>query len=305
MTLTPAGTPMPASVSSQLARIAFEEIFTQTNFRLQIAARDPIRLTVEHDAAFGLCLSCSNAWEPGEKAKGWIANRVVELAAQVDKTSLRRLGLQVPRPGDEPAIDAFLTGLQRRLKDDLRIEISRHFDVSLIQWEEDAMAFAYGDENPHDRLRLFNYCGLDQLVSVDAGRMALKWIFGRTHFHLTGTGADLVLNADYKFDFARSHRSSTDQTMRARSLVARAVQVIVDEGVRRAKADEVFAEVTRASIKADLMRVFERDGPLGLIHLVLPTDRRRYHIVAPPWSNARATALLERQDPWLFEPAAG
>ena len=167
------------------------------------------------------------------------------------------------------------------------------------------MAFAYGDENPHDRLRLFNYCGLDQLVSVDAGRMAIKWCLGRSHWHLTGTGADMVLNPDYKFDVVRSQRSSIDETTRARSLVARAVQVIVDEGVRRAKADKVFAPVTKASIKADLERVFEKDGPLGLIHLTLTTDRRRYHIAPPPWQNARATALLERQDPWLFEPAVG
>jgi hypothetical protein len=306
MTLTTAGTSMPASVSSQLAWIAFEEIFTQTNFRLQIAAFYPISLTVEHDAAFGSCLAGSDAWEPSEKARGWIANRVVELAAQVDKTAVRRLCLQVPREGDERAIGDFLTGLQRRLKDDLRVEISRHYDTSLSQWEEDAMAFAYGDDNsPHDRLRLFNYAGLDQLVSVDAGRKAQKWIFGRTHWWLSGTGADLTLNPDYKFDHARSHRGSIDETMRARSLVARAVQGIVDEGVRRAKADEVFAEVTRASIKADLARVFENDGPWGLIHLVLATDRRRYHIAPPPWTNARATALLERQDPYLFEPVEG
>lgn len=284
---------------------AFEHLFTQTNFRLQIAAFDPINLTVEHDAAFGSCLSGSDAWEPSEQARGWVANRVLELAAQVDKTSIRRLCLQVPRQGDEPAIDAFLTGLQRRLKDDLRVEISRHYDTSLSQWEEDAMAFAYGDDNPHDRLRLFNYSGLDQLVSVDAGRMAIKWCFGRSHWHLTGTGAGLVLNPDYKFDVVRSQRGSIDEKMRARSLVARAVQVIVDEGVRRAKADEVFAEVTRASIKADLERVFEKDGPWGIIHLVLATDRRRFHIAPPPWTNARATALLERQDPYLFEPVEG
>lgn len=297
--------PLAIDIPAATAWASFEHLFTQTNFRLQIAAFDPISLAVEHDAAFGLCLSGSDAWEPSEKAKNWISNRVLEMVAEVDKTSVRRLCLQVPRPGDEPAIEAFLTGLQRRLKDDLRIEISRHYDVSLIQWEEEAMAFAYGDENPHDRLRLFNFSGLDQLVSVDAGRMALKWIFGRTHFHLTGTGADLTLNPDYKFDHARSHRGSIDEKMRARSLVARAVQVIVDEGVRRAKADEVFAEVTRASIKADLVRAFEKDGPWGFIHLALVTDRRRYHIAPPPWQNARATALLERQDPWLFEPVVG
>lgn len=296
---------LPAQVCSQRAWAAFEHIFTQTNFRLQIAARDPIGLTVEHGADFGLCLAGSDAWEPGEKARGWIANRVLQMAAQIDKTSIRRLCLQVPRPGDEPAIEAFLTGLVRRLKDDLRIEISRHYDTSLIEWEEDAMTFVYGDDNPHDRLRLFNFSGLDQLVSVDAGRMAIKWCLGRSHWHLTGTGADMVLNPDYKFEVVRSQRSSIDEATRARSLVARAVQVMVDEGVRRAKADEVFADVTRASIKADLMRVFERDGPLGLIHLVLATDRRRYHIAPPSWQNARATALLERQDPWLFEPVVG
>ena len=297
---------LPTQVCSQRAWEAFAHIFTQTNWRLQIQSFDPIKLSAEHDAAFGACLSGVAAWEPSEQARRWIANRVLELAAQVDKTSVRRLGIQVPRQGEEPAIEAFLTGLQRRLKDDLRIELSRHYDTSLQQWEEEAMAFAYGDDNnPHDRLRLFNYAGLDQLVSVDAGRKALKWIFGRTHWWLSGTGAEMALNPDYKFDFARSHRGSLDETMRARSLVARAVQVIVDEGVRRAKADGVFAEVTRASIKADLTRVFERDGPLGLIHLVLATDRRRFHIAPPPWTNARATALLDRQDPFLFEPVAG
>lgn len=303
MNLTTAGTPMPASVSSQLAWAGFEHIFSQTNFRLQIAAFEPIGLTVEHDAAFGLCLAGSDAWEPGEKAKSWIANRVLELAAQINKTSVRRLCLQVPRPGDEPAIDAFLTGLQRRLKDDLRIEISRHYDVSLEQWEEDAMAFVYGDEDPHDRLRLFNYSGLDQLVSIDAGRKALRWIFSRSNWWLTGTGAGLVLHPDYKFDVVKSQRSSMDEMVRARSLVARAVQVVVDEGVRRARADVQFAPVTNASIKADLTRIFQKDGVLGLIHLTLPTDRRRYHIAPPPWTNARALALLERQDPYLFEPA--
>lgn len=297
---------LPAQVCSQRAWEAFEHIFTHANFRLQIAAFDPICLAVEHDAEFGLCLAGSDAWEPGEKARGWIANRVLELAAAINKTSVRRLCLQVPRPGDDPAIDAFLAGLQRRLKDDLRIEISRHYDVSLEQWTEEAMAFAYGDdESPHDRLRLFNYAGLDQLVSADAGRMAIKWCFGRSHWYLTGTGAGLILHPDHKFDVVRSQRGSISEPTRARSLVARAVQVIVDEGVRRAKADEVFAPVTRASIKADLERVFERDGPLGLIHLVLATDRRRYHVAPPPWQNARATALLERQEPYLFEPVVG
>jgi hypothetical protein len=95
------------------------------------------------------------------------------------------------------------------------------------------------------------------------------------------------------------------EMVRARSLVARAVQVVVDEGVRRARADVLFAPVTNASIKADLTRIFQKDGVLGLIHLTLPTDRRRYHIAPPPWTNARALALLERQDPYLFEPAAG
>lgn len=305
MNVNSSSSPLPIGIPTSMAWDAFDTVFSKTNFRLQFATFDPISLTIEHDAAFGSCLSGSASCEPGEKAKGWIANRVLELAAQIDKTSVRRLCLQVPRPGDEPAIEAFLTGLKRRLKDDLRIEISRHFDVSLLHWEEEAMAFAYGEENPHDRVKFYGYSGLDMLVGVDAGRKALKWIFGRTHWHLTGTGADLALNADYKFDVVRSQRSSTDETIRARSLVARAVQVIVDEGVRRAKADKVFAPVTKASIKAELTRVFEKDGPWGMIHLVLATDRRRYHIATPPWQNARATALLERQDPYLFEPAVG
>lgn len=305
MTNSPSASPLPIDIPAVIAWKAFEHVVSSNNFRLQIVACDPISFTVEHDPSFGACLSCAGAREPAEKAKGWIANRVVELAALIDKTAVRRLGLQIPRPGDEPAIEAFLTGLQRRLKDDLRIEISRHFDTSLEQWEEDAMAFAYGDENPHDRLRLFNYSGLDQLVSVDAGRKAIKWVTSRSHWHLTGTGSALTLNPDYKFDVVRSQRGSLDETIRARSLVTRAVQIIVDEGVRRATADKVFAPVTRASIKADLERIFQKHGPWGLIHLVLATDRRRYHIAPPPWTNATTAALLERQDPYLFEPVVG
>lgn len=302
MTLTTAGTPMPASVSSHMAWASFEKIFTQTSFRLQIAAFDPISLTVKHDAEFGLCLAGSDAWEPIEQAKCWVANRVLSLTASLDKTAIRRLCLQHPRPGDETATNEFVTGLQRRIKDDVRMEISRHYDQSIQQWEDDAMAFVYGDENPHDRVKLFGYAGLDQLVSIEAGRKALKWVCGRTHWHLTGTGAGMVLNPDYRFDFVKSQRGTIDETTRARSLVARCVEGEVNEGVRRAIADDMFAPVTRASIKADLTRMFEKDGVWGLIHRTLVEDRRRYHITPPPWSNARATALLERQGPYLFEP---
>jgi hypothetical protein len=297
--------PVPASVSSHMAREAFEHIFSRTNWRLQIDTFDPISLSVEHDTTFGACLSGASGWEPSEKAKGWIANRVLELAAALDKTSVRRLCLQIPRPGDEPAIEAFVTGLQRRLKNDLRSEISRHYDTSLRQWEDDAMAFAYGEECPHDRVKLFGFAGLDQLVSIEAGRKALKWIFSRTHWWLTGTGASLVLNPDYLFDNVKCQRGSIDEMVRARSLVARCVEAAVNEGIRRAKADDWIAPVTKASIKADLMRAFQKDGPWGLVHLTLVSDRRRYHIAPPSWTNARATALLERQHPYLFEPALG
>lgn len=282
----------------------FAHVFSKTNFRLQIATSDPISLNVEHDASFDACLSGAAAWEPAEKAKAWVATRVLERAAAIDKTALRHLCLQIPRPGDEPAIKAFLTGLQRRLKDDLRAEISRHYDTSLQQFEEDALAFAYGADNGHERVQFYHFAGLDQLVSIESGRKAIKWVGSRTHWWLTGTGASLVLNPDYRFEIVKSERGSIDETTRARSLVARCVEVIVDEGVRRGKADEVCAPVTKASIKADLARIFQKDGPWGLIHLTLATDRRRYHIAPPPWTNARATALLERQEPYLFEPAA-
>lgn len=182
------------------------------------------------------------------------------------------------------------------------MEISRHYDQSIQPWEDDAMAFAYGDDNPHDRVKLFAYAGLDQLVSVEAGRKALKWVFGRSHWHLTGIGAGMELNPDYRFDIVKSQRGSIDEATRARSLAARCVEGVVHEGVRRAIADDMLAPVTRASIKAELTRMFEKDGAWGLIHRILVEDRRCYHIAAPPWQNARATALLKRQAPYLFEP---
>lgn len=293
---------IPAPVSSCMAWAAFDHIFSSTDWRLQVASLNPISLTVEYADNYGACLSAAGSWKPSDQAKGWVAKRVLELAAAYDKTSVRRLSLQIPRQGDETATHAFVTGLKRRIKDDVRMEISRHYDQSIQQWEDDAMAFAYGDDNPHDRAKLFAFAGLDQMVSIEAGRKALKWVFGRSNWHLTGIGAGMVLKPDYRFDNVKSQRGSVDEMTRARSLVARCVESEVDEGVRRAIADNMFAPVTRASIKADLTRMFEKDCAWGLIHRTLVEDRRRYHIAPPPWQNARATALLERQELYLFEP---
>ncbi|WP_339913578.1 hypothetical protein [uncultured Brevundimonas sp.] len=62
---------------------------------------------------------------------------------------------------------------------------------------------------------------MDQIVSVDAARKAIRAMFSRCHWFLTEDGDQTMLNPDWRFEQIRGQRSSLDEQTRARSLVAR------------------------------------------------------------------------------------
>ena len=89
------------------------------------------------------------------------------------------------------------------------------------------------------------------------------------------------------------------------SLVARCVEVQVEDNARRTASGQDVAPVTRASIHDQIKKRFHLDGVWGLIHLVLVRDRQRYHLDRPPILVDEADALIQRQSPKLFMPWDG
>jgi len=288
-----------------MAWAAFEEVLESTDWRLRILGLDPFNVSIEHDDEFQAALAGADSWLSRDQARAWIATRVLQLAAAIDKTCVRRLCLQFPRSASDADTALLLANLRRRIIDTVRGELTAHFDKSIAHWEDEAFRFSNTAEDRQLRHLFDAFTGLDQLVSTDAARKAVHFVYFRTAWHLRDTGDGVELMTDHRFAKLQSHRYSLDEALRARSLVARCVEVQVEDNALRIAAGQDVAPVTRASIHDQIKMRFAADGVWGLIHLVLIRDRQRYILRAPDPLNEEAQTLIQRQLPKLFVPWGG
>lgn len=284
------------TVTKQMAWSAFDFIFTETDWRLQIASLQPLSFCIEHDDTFASCLSGSDSWKGRDHALFWISSRVLSLASSFDKTFTRRLSLQLPDTVDGATADALLTNLERRIRDAVLDELVQHFDTSIPEWEREVQVGIAGLDDPDQRWHASRYVGLDQLVSVDACRKAIRFVFCRTHWFLTEQGGLTVLNPDWRFEQFRAQRSTLHEQTRARSLVARCIEVLVAEHVREQRTGVEVAPMTRLRLKAEVDRMFAEKGVWGLVDHVLPRDRSNHYLRAPEGLPERLQGLLDAQD---------
>ena len=299
------GVNLPATLNAAMVWSAFDSVCMSTDWRLRVASLDPLKLSVEYDEDFQAALSGSNSWLTRDEAKAWIATRTLQLAAAIDKTCVRRLSLQFPRSASDVDTALLLANLRRRITDTVREELTVHFDKSIAHWEADAFRFGNTAEDRQLRHRFVAFTGLDQLVSIDAARKAVHFVYFRTGWHLSSEGGGIELMTDHRFAKLQSHRYSLDEALRARSLVARCVEVQVEDNARRIAAGQEVAPVTRASIHDQIKIRFAADGVWGLINFVLLRDRRRYNLEMPEVINEEAEILIQRQRPRLFVPREG
>lgn len=297
----PSDTKLSDSLTAPMAWEAFDDIFTKTDWRLRITGLDPLSFGVEYDLAFETCLASAGAWQHRDQAKAWIAHRVLELADHLGKTNVRRMNLQVPSSSDDPYAGSFLSGLERRIQDKVRSDLFAHFDTSVVEWEREALAYASSLGTLHAAEDFSQYVGIDQLVSDDAARKAIRFVFWRTHWHLAGAGNDLELVPDFRFDRARYSRGSIDETARSRSLVARCIESLFEDNARRRLYGGNDLPVTRHSLKTYTDQRFEKEGVWGLIHIALPRDRVIYRLERPDPTDARAIDLVKQQEPRLYK----
>lgn len=293
---------LPSDISSSMATEALHHVFDLTDWRLRVSSLEPITVRVEHDEGFLDCVASAGSWRTRDRARAWVANRVLELTDAVDKTSIRRLSLQHPHSTDDGDTGLFLEHLHWRIKDTIRTELRSHFDEDIQQWESDIRDFIGDADDRALQTALLFYVGLDQAVSVDDCRKAIKAVFTRMNWYLDGEGRSLKLVPDHLFRMIQTRRGGHDDRTRARSLVARGIQVLVDDNVSRIKDGQHVADMTRSSLRDAIQQRFDRDGVWGLVDLVIATDRERYYLSEPHALNENAALLIERQRVRLFEP---
>lgn len=287
--------PLPDTVTKTLAWAAFDDVFSGSDWRLQVESLNPISLVVEYDEGFASFLSGAS-WQGRDQARAWISNRVLQLASSYDKTSLRRLSLQLPTTKEGPVAEALLSNLERRIRDTVLDELVAHFDSSISEWEREVQVEVARIDDPHVRWQVSRYVGLDQLISVDAARKAIRFVFSRTFWFLKDVNGVVAIEPDWRFEQVRVLRSSLDEQTRARSLVARCIETLVEEHAREQRVGVEVAPMTRLRLKAEVERRFAEKGRWGLIELCLPRDRSRHYLRAPGCLGESLRGLLDKQE---------
>lgn len=275
---------------------AFDYIFSETDWRLRIQCLSPLSFTVVYDDAFALCLSGCRDWQSKHEARTLIATRVLELASSFDKTFIRRCKLQLPDTHEGRVAEALLANLERRIRNTILDELVEHFDTSIHEWERGVQVAVARIDDPDSRRQAGRYVGLDQLVSVDAARKAIRFVFDRTNWHLIDHRGRAVLNPDHRFEKLRSQRSALDEETRARSLVARCIEVLFEAHVEETRLGVLVAPMTRARLRAEVDRVFQEKGVWGLVDLSLPRDRERHYLRVPTGFDAELQGFLDKQE---------
>lgn len=291
---------MPDNITAPIAFEAADFITQLTDWRIIQTNSDPLTFDIEWDDVFAGAFEFDGSWQTRDYANAHIAQWVTDLIRNdLNKTSIRKMSLQVPQDG---RAGPFLAGLKERVCIALNDALRAHYDQSLKQWERDARTCAglIGDAVEQDRFR--TYVGLDQVVSEDAARKALKYVIHRMHWHLQREAHWTDLQPDWRFSRAAPRRDAADEATRARALICRCIEVLVKEDLYTCLRTGNQSLMTRDTIRDDLEKRFAKDGVWGLINLTLFSDRRLFSILPPDLDRVGTREMVERQHGRLFVP---
>jgi hypothetical protein len=291
---------MPDNITAPIAYEAADFITQLTDWRIVQTSTDPLTFDIEWDDVFAGAFEFDGSWQTRDYANAHIAQWITDLIrTDLNKTSIRKMSLQVPQDGQA---EPFLAGLKERVCIALSDALRAHYDTSLKQWERDARTQVGRIEDPVDQERFRSFVGLDQVVSEDAARKALKFVFHRMHWFLKPEAHWTDIEPDWRFSSAAPRRDAADETTRARALVCRCIALLGKDDLDRRLHHGDQTQMTRETLRDDLTKRFSKDGVWGLINLVLIRDRKLFSIF-PPSLDQKATAeIVERQSKRLFVP---
>jgi hypothetical protein len=291
----------PEDITSPLAWEAFQDVSQRSDWCLKVLSPVPLSFELRHDERFAMWLDDEGSWSLN-RARVWIATRISQLVSDIDHTAVRRWNLQRPKAVDSALSDAVCADLKRRIEGIVRNELTVHFDTSVHEWERATHHELSLIDDASIRWRASAYLGFDQVVSVDAARKAIRFVIFRTHWHLKERGGQTVLVPDWRLEQLRSQRASLDERTRARSLVARCIETLIEDHAHEQRTGAPVAPMTRLRLKAEVERRFHEQGVWGLIELALRRDRRLRYFQRPKAVSERLGVLLKQQDVRMEDP---
>lgn len=291
----PQGHLLPDTISADMAWNAYDFLTINTDWRIVLTHRMPLTFDIEHDDHFAFFLADDTSWKTRDQATHRIACRIAELVrTSFNKTSIRRLHLQLPGEGAD--MTTFLSGLKDRVVVAMQMELQRHFNRSIKHWETEAISHWGRMSCSLDQQRFRAFVGLDQVVSQDAMRKALKFAFQRTGWSVMEQGARPHLQHNWQSEKLRVLRCPMDEEWRARALAVRAVETLFEAYLARLETETGVPALTQFAIRDRLDTRFEEDGVWGIIEIVLERDRRLFRLTPPDMSDLMTAHLITQQE---------
>lgn len=291
---------LSASINAPAAWAAYATV-RDLDWSLRVATWSPFSLEVVESYAFRACLDGAGSDQFATRARGELALRLLQIAADFDDTRLQVRQLSAADLQASPAVERrTLDDLKSTILSRLRQELTYQFDTSPANWADRAELALTGLQDDH-RQRVRQYLGLDQALTDKQCASGLKYAFTTLMPSIKRTGSSMTLAGhERKLREAREARSSTEPKARARNLAARAVEACL-ANIRLEPGDDTFAATSDVEVLCAVQQTLEEllrlHGCWALIDLTITRDR----VEQPDYVSPEVWELIREQERRVVE----
>jgi hypothetical protein len=284
------GALLPAPINDGAAWAAFDHV-QKLPWTLRFDSLDQLTLDVDHDLAFQVCLDGAGAFDFQKQARGYMAMRVLEIAASFDESRLRILGhsadgVRSCAAGRARTLQIIRDAVVMRL----RSELTQLFDDRPGVWAE-RLRTLIATLPPEEGRQVARYAGLDQERDAREIRAGLNYVFQTMEPEIVRENEALILvGHERKLREAKAARNDSDPKARARNLVLRALEA------RLASRPTGDLNSLLSGLETDLRERVRKDGSWGLIDGVIQRDRAVEGLTLPTTLPSEIWDLIRQQE---------
>lgn len=295
---------LSASINAPAAWAAFAAV-RDLDWSLRVATWSPFSLDVVEGFDFKACVAGAGSDQFATRARGELALRVLQIAADFDDRRLKVRNLSVADLRASPTAERrALDDLRSTILSRLQQELNHQFDTKPTTWAERAERLL-AEVEVEQRRHIRRYLGLDQELTDKQCATGLKYVFTTLLPAVDRRGSTMVLAGhERKLREAREARNSPEPKARARNLAVRAVETCL-ANIRLEPGDNTFSgasdeEVLRA-VHQTLVELLRLHGCWALIDLTITRDRVEQRIDLPDYVSPEVWELIREQERRVFE----
>ncbi|MFN4295233.1 MAG: hypothetical protein ACK4FB_00185 [Brevundimonas sp.] len=284
------GASLPASINDGAAWAAFDHV-QKLPWTLRFETFDPLTLDVDHDVGFQLCLDGAGTSDFQKQARGYMAMRVLEIAASLDENRLRVLGHSTEEVRSCATTRAkTLQVIRDAVVGRLRSELTKLFDARPTVWAERLRTLIATLPSEQGN-QVARYSGLDQERDPKEIRAGLNYVFQTLEPQIVRDKERLILvGQERKMREARAARNDPNLKARARNLVLRALEASL------ASCPTGDVNNLLSTLEANLRERVVKDGSWGLIDAVIQRDRVMEGLTLPTALPSEIWDLVRQQE---------